>query len=283
MSTYNVKIKKYSMDNKQQQIIVKSNAVIEASYSLDSIEYNVLHACIAQIDSTNGVWDKTKFVLHATDYAVLTGTSKNEAYARLKEAASRLFERKVYIRDDNPKRLNDYLVTRWVSGIRYIASTGTISLTFAPDILPYLSQIKSNFTQYELQNVSKMRSIYAIRLYEWLMQWRTSQRLDVSLDDYRHRLQIVDKYPSIKDLKLYTLKPAIKSINDTSDIMVEWNQKKSGRMVTNFVFNWDYKNKKTRKKISKKWTTPESYAALYPEKTKGKTRDEVVKMMKNET
>jgi len=263
-----------------EKIVVKSNAVIEASYNLDTIEYNVLHACIAQIGSTEKIGERTKFVLHATDYAMLTGTSKNEAYARLKEAASRLFERKIYLHDAN--RQSDYLVTRWVSGIRYIASTGTISLTFAPDILPYLSQIKSNFTKYELANVSKMRSIYAIRLYEWLMQWRTTQSLQISLADYRQRLGVNNKYRSIKDLKFRTLKPALKWINDTSDIIVDWDQKKSGRMVTHFIFNWTYKYQKPCKKSANKVTTLEAYAALYPEKTKGKSRNEVVKMMNNE-
>ncbi len=257
-----------------EQIVIESNAVIEASYSLDTIEYNVLHACIAQIDSSKKIGVKPRFVLHATDYAMLTGTSKNEAYARLKEAASRLFERKVYIHDANPKRQNDYLVTRWVSGIRYVASTGTISLTFAPDILPYLSQIKSNFTKYELANVSKMRSIYAIRLYEWLMQWRTTQSLQISLVDYRQRLGVNHKYRSIKDLKFRTLKPALKWINDTSDITVHFDQIKSGRTVTHFVFSWAYKEKKS--------ITPEEYANLHPRRTQGKTRAEVISMMKDD-
>ncbi len=259
------------------QIVVKSNDVIEASYNLDAVEYHVLHACIAQIDSMTDLQKNAKFELHVQDYAKLTGSSTNKAYARLKEAAIKLFDRKVYICVDHKK--NDFLVTRWISGIRYVQTKGKITLTFSQDILPYLSQLDSNFTKYELQNVSKMRSVYAIRLYEWLMQWRTLQYLNVSLDDYRHRLRIVDKYPSIKDLKLKTLKPAIKGINDTSDITVNFDQQKSGRTVTNFIFTWTYKQQKFNKKTSKKPTTPDEYAALYPIKTRGKTRDEVFKMM----
>ncbi len=262
------------------QIVVKSNDVIEASYNLDAIEYHVLHACIAQVDSMANLQKHAKFELHAQDYAKLTGTSTNKAYACLKEAALKLFDRKVNICIDRKK--GDHLVTRWISGIRYVQEKGKITLTFAPDILPYLSQLESNFTQYELQNVSKMRSIYAIRLYEWLIQWRTSKRLDVSLDDYRHRLRIVDKYPSIKDLKLKTLKPALKGINDTSDITVYFDQKKSGRTVTHFIFTWTYKQQKSNKKTSEKPITPEEYAKLYPKKTKGKTHAEVISMIIND-
>jgi len=270
----------WSNDDHHDQIVVKSNDVIEASYNLDTVEYHVLHACIAQIDSMADLQKNAKFELHVQDYAKLTGTSTNKAYARLKEAALKLFDRKVYICIDRKK--NDFLVTRWISGIRYVQANGKIILTFAQDILPYLSQLESNFTQYELQNVSKMRSVYAIRLYEWLIQWRTSQRLEVSLDDYRHRLRIVDKYPSIKDLKLKTLKPAIKGINETSDITVHFDQKKSGRTVTHFIFTWTYKLKTIDEKTAKKPRTPEEYAKLYPTKTRGKTRDEVFRMMRGE-
>jgi len=262
------------------QIVVKSNDVIEASYNLDAIEYHVLHACIAQIDSMANLQKDAKFELHVQDYAKLTGTSTNKAYACLKEAALKLFERKVYICVDQKK--GGFLVTRWISGIRYVQAKGKIILTFAPDILPYLSQLESNFTKYELQNVSKMRSIYAIRLYEWLIQWRTSKRLEVSLDDYRYRLRIVDKYSNIKDLKLKTLKPALKGINDTSDITVHFDQKKSGRIVTHFIFTWTYKQQKPNKKIAKKPRTPEEYAKLHPTKTRGKTRDEVFRLMRGD-
>jgi len=116
------------------------------------------------------------------------------------------------------------------------------------------------------------------------MQWKTKHLLEIPLDEYRERLQVESKYPSIKDLKLYTLKPALKGINETSDIIVKFDQKKLGRIVTHFVFTWVYKNpQKPKKKISpKKLITPQEYASLHPEKTRGKTLTEVTSMIKDD-
>jgi len=268
-----------------KQTVVKSNAVIEASYRLDPCEFHVLHACLAQIDSTVELKELAEFTLHAADYAKLTGVSRNRAYDALKEASAKLLQRRVSIKDSSsPESKNDYLVTLWVYAIKYRESTASITLCFSPYILPYLTQLKGKYTQYELQNVSKMKSIYAIRLYEWLMQWKTTRTLEISLDEYRQRLQVVSKYASIKDLKLYTLKPALKGINEISDIIVEFDQKKSGRIVTHFVFTWEYKKpKKIKKKTSpKKLITPEEYANIHPRKTQGKTRAEVISMIKED-
>ncbi len=268
-----------------KEIVVKSNVVIEASYRLSPCEFHVLHACLAQIDSTIALKEQSEFTLHATDYAKLTGVSRNRAYDALKEASKKLIERKVLIKDPtSPESKDDYLVTLWVYAIKYKEKTASITLCFSPYILPYLTQLRGRYTQYELHNVSKMKSIYAIRLYEWLMQWKTKHLLEISLDEYRGRLQVESKYPSIKDLKLYTLKPALKGINETSDIIVKFAQKKLGRIVTNFVFTWEYKNpQKPKKKTSpKKLITPQEYASLHPRKTRGKTLTEVISMIKDD-
>jgi len=266
-------------------VVIKSNQVIEASYQLTATEHHVLHGCIAQIDSEIELQQVTEFTLYASDYATLRNITVSAAYKELKNASQKLLKRIVRIRDPvNPESKGDYLATHWVAGIKYMQSKGSITLCFSPYILPYLSQIQNNYTRYELQNVSLMGSIYAIRLYEWLMQWRTTRTLDIPLDEYRRRLQVQSKYPSIKDLKLYTLKPALKGINEVSDIIVEWHQKKSGRIVTHFVFTWKYKKpqKIKKKPLTKKRITPEEYAKLYPEKTKGKTYAEVISMIIND-
>ena len=270
---------------KTKIVVVKSNQVIEASYQLTAIEHHVLHACIAQIDSKIELQQITEFTLYASDYATLRSITVSAAYKELKKASQKLLKRIVCIRDPiNPESKGDYLATHWVAGIKYMQSKGSITLCFSPYILPYLSQIQNNYTQYELQNVSLMGSIYAIRLYEWLMQWKTTRTLEMPLNEYRRRLQVESKYPSIKDLKLYTLTPALKGINDVSDITVEWNQKKSGRIITHFIFTWEYKKSKEikNKTLPKKPLTPEEYVNLHPRKTHGKTRTEVMAMIKDD-
>ncbi len=63
--------------------------------------------------------------------------------------------------------------SRWVSKIAYVDSAGIVELTFAPDVIPLITQLEKSFTAYELKQISSLTSKYAIRLYELLIQWRS--------------------------------------------------------------------------------------------------------------
>ena len=129
-----------------------------------------------------------------------------------------------------------HLRTRWVASIRYLPSRGAIELIFAPAILPFLSQLKRKFSSYRLEHVAPMTSIYAIRLYELLIQWREAGTRTVEIDWLRERFELGDKYPNIRDLKARVLNPAIEQINAHSDLQVRWEQHKRGRVVHALTF-----------------------------------------------
>jgi len=160
-----------------KEIVVKSNAVIEASYRLSPCEFHVLHACLAQIDSTIVLKEQSEFTLHATDYAKLTGVSRNRAYDALKEASKKLIERKVVIKDPTSlKSKDDYLVTLWVYAIKYKETTASITLCFSPYILPYLTQLRGRYTQYELHIEDEINLCYPLIRMANAMENKTSSR-----------------------------------------------------------------------------------------------------------
>lgn len=43
-----------------------------------------------------------------------------------------------------------------------------VAFTFTEAIIPYLIQLKSNFTQYLLADIGRLDNKYAITIYEWL-------------------------------------------------------------------------------------------------------------------
>ncbi|MEN9460370.1 MAG: hypothetical protein RIS84_390, partial [Pseudomonadota bacterium] len=135
---------------------------------------------------------------------------EDRAYHALIEVAESLFHRYVVI--DNPypdKPRVKQLKMRWLSSIKYLTDEGKISLCFSQKMLPYLSELKGTFTRYELKHVGNMTSIYGIRLYELLMQWRSTGTREIEIDWLKQRFQIEEKYSSIKDFKLYVLDPAV--------------------------------------------------------------------------
>lgn len=218
-------------------IVTKDNHLIEATYMLSLSEQRLLLLTIARIDSRAILQPGICHTITAGEIADSYNLPRDQAYELLINVAERLYERSVVICDPDPDRPDvSHLRTRWVASIRYLPSRGAIELIFAPAILPFLSQLKRKFSSYRLEHVAPMTSIYAIRLYELLIQWREAGTRTVEIDWLRERFELGDKYLNIRDLKARVLNPAIEQINAHSDLQVRWEQHKRGRVVHALTF-----------------------------------------------
>lgn len=234
---------------KNSLTVYKSNKVIEAGYKLNLNEQRLILACIAKVNSTKPLVATERFEVTAKEFSVLFGISEDKAYQTLKEVAEQLFERYVIIDNPDPDTPTlKYTKTRWISSIDYLPELGKISLYFAQRMLPYLSELKGQFTFYQIENIGAMNSIYAIRLYELLMQWKTTGNREIEIDWLKKQFELEDKYESIKDLKKYVIDPAVKDINAHSNYQVAWTQRKTGRRVTHLTFEFAEKQPLTPEK-----------------------------------
>lgn len=238
---------------KNNLIVYKSNKVVEAGYKLNLNEQRLVLSCIAKVNPTKLLSASERFEVTAKEFAAQFGISEDKAYQTLKEVAEQLFERYVII--DNPDPTDKdlkYTRTRWISVINYYPDKGKVSLIFAPFMIPYLSQLQGQFTFYLLENISNMSSIYAIRLYELLMQWKTTSKREIEIDWLKKQFELENKYSSIKDLKKYVIEPAVKDISTHSNYQVSWTQRKTGRRVTHLTFEFSEKQSIKPKKPKSK-------------------------------
>ena len=220
--------------------VYQSNALIESSYRLTLAEQRLVLACISQVKSDEPLKSDDEFEVTAAQIAALSGCAMPQAYRELEEAAENLFQRYVIL-DSYPntgQKRAKKLKTRWLSSIEYKDGEGTLVLTFAQKIIPYLSQLRAQFTQYKLEHVGKMRSVHGIRLYELLMQWQNTGHREVEIAWPKTQLQLEDSYPAIKDFKKYVIDQAVKNINEHSNLNVTYTQRKKGRVVTHLIFSF---------------------------------------------
>lgn len=246
-------------------IIVKANKVIEASYLLSLSEQRVLLACIAQIDSRQELTEQFQFEVSAFEIVDLVGLDNfSNAYRDLKKAAEKLYDRSVIIDDPDPDNpLMAQRKTRWISGIDYLPGEGRLVLKFASGIIPYLSRLSKEFTKYKLKHVARFESVYSIRLYELLVQWSSVGDREIEIEWLKKQFQVSDKYKRLGDLKKRVIDPAIKEINEYSNLWVTYDQRKQGRTVTHFQFKFGMKsvskerNSSTEEKMDKKVTNDE--------------------------
>ncbi|MDT1877087.1 replication initiation protein, partial [Acinetobacter baumannii] len=159
--------------------------------------------------------------VHASSYINTFNVEKHTAYTVLREASKSLFDRYVTYHDINPKTGKDRSFhCRWVDKIGYESQSGIIFLRFTQDIVPLITRLEENFTKYELQQVSRLSSSYAIRLYELLIQWRSAGKTPLfDLSIFRQQLGVKPhQYKTMSNFKTYVLDFALKQVNELTDI-----------------------------------------------------------------
>ena len=90
-----------------------------------------------------------------------------------------------------------------------------------------------------------LNSMYSVRLYELLIQWREAKKTPLfGLKVFRGQLGVDDdEYQRMCDFKSGVLDKAIKEINNHTDIKVSYEQEKDGKSIIGFKFKVLSKNK----------------------------------------
>lgn len=249
------------------ELVVKDNALIEASYTLGLAEQRLILLAITAARETGEGIDHTSLLrVHAHAYANQFDIDKGNSYEVIKDASKGLFDRYVTYHDKNPKNGNDRSFhCRWVDKIGYEKKTGTVYLRFTSDVVPLITRLEERFTSYELENISHLYSAYSIRLYELLIQWRSVGKTPVfELEQFRRQLGVEpSQYKTMSNFKKYVLDFAVQQINEHTDINVKYDQHKQGRIITGFTFRFKVKaNLKKAIESKRDSDTPDMLTAL---------------------
>lgn len=236
----------------KNNLVVQSNDLVLATYTMTTKEKELLLACIGQIDSridAPNINIQTKFTITADEMKDLfyhDGNAQN-IYRDIEQASNRLYERDVLIDLGDNKTLR----TRFISGITFDPNNGQVKLSFAEDILPYLTQLKANFTKYRLIEISELTSIHSIRLYElivcWIGQYRYSKEYE--LEDFKYVMGVAGKYKQFAQLRERVIDKAIEEINESTNykVSVEYKKKSRGKGFQGLTLKF---HKKTLDKLT---------------------------------
>ena len=233
-----------------KQLVTKDNSLIGASYSLGVVEQRLIFLAIIEAREQKTLIEAGGLLrIYAQSYAKQFDVEKHTSYEAMKRAVEGLYEAGfAYSKLDERSGKIGHYKSRWVDKIGYIDDLGCVELVFASDVIPLITRLEARYTEYELKQVVGLQSEYAIRLYELIIQWRSVGKTNpISLTELREKLGLVDEYKRIEAFKRRVLDLAVKQINEHTDITVEYEQHKQGRVITGFTFR--FKVKKDKKKI----------------------------------
>ena len=205
-------------------LVVKDNALTDASYNLDLVEQRlILLAIVEARESGRGINANDPLTVHAESYINQFGVHRNTAYQALKDACKDLFARQFSYQEISAKGNTINKISRWVSEVGYIDNEAVVQLIFAPAIVPLITRLEKQFTKYELQQISNLNSAYAVRLYEILIAWRSTGKTPIfPLEEFRKKIGVLEnEYLRSDNFKKWIIELPIKQINEHTDITVK--------------------------------------------------------------
>lgn len=258
-------------------LVVIDNEITKSAYNLSVNEQRLVLSAIAQIPKGEPVDPKQAYYITREDFVRL-GASPNVAARDIRTATKDLMKKTLFIQTNegiiefhwlsevlrydrkaeeklkakypNPEDHNKYIqmlrIYNLMDSIPIHRDNDDVvaRIVFNERIVPFLSDLKANFTKFLLEDVSGFSSIYSFRIYQMMMQFKSTSYYKTNLDDLRYMLALGDKYPLTADLKRWVIDTAIDEINKKSPYKATYKMLKTGRKFTHLEIK--FKQKKTK-------------------------------------
>lgn len=231
--------------NNRIVLIKKANDLIESRYKFDIWETRIFLSVLAQIRREDQEFHSYR--IRYRDVIKQFGLKSGDSYAYLREGAKNLMEKKFVVNyeDQGVGREKLYHILRSVDvmqageeGKKGAVNNEYIDVVVEDEMRPMLLQLQRNFTAYDLENVKKL-GVYPIRVYELLKQYQKIGHRTLEIAEMKRMFEVEDKYRLFGDFNRWVIRPAIKEINENTDLLVTDTEKlKEGRRVVALKFTF---------------------------------------------
>lgn len=219
-----------------EKYVVKDNDLINACFNLSLNEYRLLLLAMMYAREAEPLTFETQIEIGAMSFAKQYGLEANTAYEAMQDASKTLM-RRTYSYKDRYKGHEATSDVAWVTQATYVPTAGMLVLYLTPQTIKLISRLESHFTKYHIDQVSKFKSKYSIRLYELVIKWKNQKKTEkFEVAKFREMLGVTNEYKQMSDFKINVLEKAVDEINKHSDITLKYDQFKKGRIISDFQF-----------------------------------------------
>lgn len=211
-------------------LVVKSNALLPALARLDLMELRLLAFCISHIKQGDSKFELVR--ARATDLAEVFELSGDFAYSLVKDLIKRINANPAEYEEDEYD-----CMSVWFTTFKYgKRGSGDFIFRFNPDLKPYLLGLTENFTSYRIKDVYQFKAASTWKVYEVIRQYKNAGKIEFYLDKFKALIGVSGTYPRFNNLKYYILEPAVKEINASTDIKIQYELMKQGVKVIGIRF-----------------------------------------------
>ena len=205
------------MEENNQIMLAQDNVLTQSKQNFKVIEkrclYKIIHEVRKQyIDTNRGQKDLFGDMMIDIEPGELAqlGDEIKDVFNALRN----LRNRDVIIQNDEVD-----VATGWILEAKYYKKKNLYSVKVSGEILPYLVELASNFTAYDLTVAISLKSTYSQRFYEFCSQYknRENKTFFYTVEKLREMLMLEDKYPITYDFQKRVIEVAKKELKEAYD------------------------------------------------------------------
>ena len=229
-----------------ERLVTMSNALTRAGHGLTLGEKRIVASAVAKLHSRRALpaGEVPRTRISAAEYSETFGVDVDTAYDQLQSAARTLYKRSITFFEPafkrNGKALPPTMVQmRWVGSVKYQKGEGWVELAWWPDLLRHLVGLQRQFTTYQLQHASALRSTYTWTLLELLMRFKSTGRAEYTVEDFCASMDATEKQAAnFAKIRTKIIEPAVKELTEKDGWLIQWQPIKAGRRVASIRFTF---------------------------------------------
>ncbi|MBJ7635563.1 RepB protein [Weissella confusa] len=234
--------------------VVEHNSLITSIAKMDKTPLKMFELAVSLIDTENPPEDHTVYLSKREMFAFFNVDDSNK-HSRFKEAIEKMQKQAFFqIKKEHDKGFKFVSIVP-IPYVEWTDYNDEVKIEFHREIMPYLINLKTNFTQHALSDIAELNSKYAIILYRWLSmnynqydhysvkggrrekQVESYRNPTISMQDLRQITDTVDEYKRFYNFEKWVLKEPLSEITNHTTLNVTYEKIKKGRSIDSIVFH----------------------------------------------
>ena len=234
--------------------VVEHNSLITSIAKMDKTPLKMFELAVSLIDTENPPENHTVYLSKREMFAFFNVDDSNK-HSRFKEAIEKMQKQAFFqIKKEHDKGFKFVSIVP-IPYVEWTDYNDEVKIEFHREIMPYLINLKTNFTQHALSDIAELNSKYAIILYRWLSmnynqynhysvkggrrekQVESYRNPEISMHDLRQMTDTVDEYKRFYNFEKWVLKEPLSEITNHTTLNVTYEKIKKGRSIDSIVFH----------------------------------------------
>ena len=244
----------HTLNELSKRKVVEHNSLITSIAKMDKTPLKMFELAVSLIDTENPPEDQTVYLSKRELFAFFQVDDSNK-HSRFKEAVEKMQKQAFFqIKKEHDKGFKFVSIVP-IPYVEWTDYSDEVKIEFHREIMPYLINLKTNFTQHALSDIAELNSKYAIILYRWLSmnynqydhysvkggrrekQVESYRNPEISMHDLRQMTDTVDEYKRFYNFEKWVLKEPLSEITNHTTLNVTYEKIKKGRSIDSIVFH----------------------------------------------